>query len=61
MEELEKALQKKGVQTLYKYRNGTSEKQGVSFSFGDYKFKGSEVDRSFSLIKLQNHFSQRAS
>ena len=58
MEELEKALQKKEVETLYKYRNGTSERQGVSFSFGNYKFKGSELDRSFSLIKLQNYFSR---
>ena len=49
MEELEKALTKKGVETVYRYRNGTSEKQGVSFSLEDYKFKGSELDRNFSL------------
>ena len=58
MKELEKALTKKGVETVYKYRNGTSEKQGVSFSFGDYKFKGSEIDRSFSLNGLQKEITQ---
>ncbi len=53
MRELEKALQKTGIETVYKYKGETDEKQGVSFSLGEYKFKGSEVDRNYSLGYLQ--------
>ena len=58
MEELEEALKRKGIETLYKFKGVTSEKQGVSFTFGDYKFKGSEVDRNYSINGLQKQITQ---
>lgn len=53
MEELEKRLQKLGIEMQYKYKGQTSEKQGVSFKIGNDCFKGSKVDRQFSLGNLQ--------
>lgn len=53
MEELEKRLQKLGIETQYKYKGQTSEKQGISFKIGKDCFKGSKVDRRFSLGNLQ--------
>jgi len=35
-----------------KYKSGSQEVQGVSFSKGQYKFKGSEIDRSLSYARL---------
>ena len=40
----------------FKYKGQTSEIQGISFSKGEYTFKGSEVDRSFSYSKLDKCF-----
>lgn len=53
MEELERRLQKLGIEMQYKYKGQTSEKQGVSFKIGNDCFKGSKVDRQFSLGNLQ--------
>ncbi|SDX68507.1 Relaxase/Mobilisation nuclease domain-containing protein [Hydrobacter penzbergensis] len=53
MEELEKCLLKQGIQTLYKYKSHTQEKQGVSFKVDNISFKGSQVDRKFSLSGLE--------
>jgi hypothetical protein len=50
--ELIQLLAKQGIQTHLKYKSGTNEIQGISFSKGDYKFKGSEIDRSLSYSKL---------
>jgi hypothetical protein len=36
----------------FKYKSGTLEIQGISFSKGKYKFKGAEIDRSLSYGKL---------
>lgn len=49
MEELEMRLLKQGIQTQYKYKGQTQEKQGVSFRLDNISFKGSKVDRKFSL------------
>lgn len=54
MEELETRLLKQGIQTQYKYKSGTNEKQGVSFKIGEDCIKGSKVDRKFSFAGLQN-------
>lgn len=51
-EELESNLKKQGIDIAYKYKGQTNEVQGVSFKKGEYSFKGSEVDRSFSYSKL---------
>lgn len=53
MEELEKRLHKLGIEMQYKYKGQTTEKQGISFRIGSYCFKGSKVDRRFSLGNLQ--------
>lgn len=52
MEELQKQLGKQGIGMMYKYKSGTAEVQGVSFSKGKYQFKGSEIDRSLSYGKM---------
>jgi len=53
IEELEKRLHVQGIQTQYKYKGQTMEKQGVSFKIGADCFRGSQVDRKFSLANLQ--------
>jgi hypothetical protein len=53
MQDLEKKLQQQGIETQYKYKGQTIEKQGVSFRIGEYSFKGSKVDRQFSLSNLE--------
>jgi relaxase-like protein len=50
--ELRQALAKQGIVTHLKYKSGTTEVQGISFSKGEYKFKGSEIDRSLRYSKL---------
>lgn len=52
VEELENKLRKRGIETIYKYKGHTQEKQGISFKMGGYSFKGSQVDRKFSYISL---------
>jgi hypothetical protein len=53
IEELTQLLHRQGVETLYKYKGQTDEKQGISFRMGEYSFKGSQVDRKFSLGNLE--------
>jgi hypothetical protein len=50
--ELKQVLAKQGIGLHFKYRSGTTEIQGISFSKGEHKFKGSEIDRSLSFAKL---------
>lgn len=52
MDELQKELAKQNIGMMYKYKSGTNEVQGVSFSKGEYQFKGSEIDRSLSYGKV---------
>lgn len=52
MDELQKQLAMQGIEMLYKYKSGTQEIQGISFSKGEYQFKGSEIDRSLSYGKI---------
>lgn len=59
MEELEQRLLKLGIETQYKYKGQSQEKQGVSFKIGQDCFKGSKVDRQFSLGNLQKTLSQQ--
>lgn len=53
MQDLEKSLLSHGIETQYKYKGQTLEKQGVSFKIGEDCFKGSQVDRQFSLGNLE--------
>ena len=42
-----------------KYKGNSNEVQGISFSKGDYKFKGSEIDRSLSYAKLASAIKEQ--
>jgi hypothetical protein len=50
--ELIAKLERQGIQTIFKYKSGTSEIQGVSFAKDDMQFKGSKIDRNLSFGKL---------
>ena len=54
--QLQTRLAEKGIGIHFKYRGQTGEVQGISFSKGEYTFKGSEIDRSFSFSKLDKCF-----
>jgi len=56
-----KLLEESGVKPLIKYKRGTQEYQGISFEYGEFKFKGSEIDRNFSIHKLMAHFKSEVS
>jgi hypothetical protein len=56
-ERLETILAQKGIGIEFKYKSGSKEIQGVSFSMGEYKLKGSAIDRSCSYKNL-NDFLQ---
>ena len=57
--ELQQALAKQGIRLHLKYKSGSTEVQGISFSKGEYKFKGSEIDRSMSYAKLSEAVEQQ--
>ena len=53
VKELENRLINHGINTEYKYKRGTDEVQGISFSKSGYTFKGSQIDRMHSYKNLQ--------
>ncbi|RFZ81029.1 mobilization protein [Mucilaginibacter terrenus] len=57
--DLKQVLAKQGIVTHLKFKSGTTEVQGISFSKGEYKFKGSEIDRSLSYVKLNQAIEQQ--
>ena len=57
--ELKWLLSKQGIVLQFKYKSGSTEVQGISFSKGDYKFKGSEIDHSLSYAKLNTALEQQ--
>jgi hypothetical protein len=59
LEVLEFHLLRKGIEIKYKYKGQTKEKQGISFKKGHLSFKGSEIDRAFSLGNLQKALTLR--
>src|SRR5690606_12716210 len=60
LEELENHLLPHGIQVQYKYKGQTTEKQGIGFKIGNDCFKGSKVDRKFSLANLQKTLDMQA-
>ena len=58
--DLEKLLKEKGISISFKYKGQTNEVQGISFTIGDVTFKGSEVDRNFSYLKLDRQLKDNA-
>lgn len=59
IDELKQVLSKRGITIHLKYKGDTNEVQGISFSKGEYKFKGSEIDRSLSYTKLIQTIEQQ--
>ena len=59
MVQLNHELAKQGISMQLKYKSGTLEIQGISFSKGKYKFKGSEIDRSLSYSKLSKAIQEQ--
>ena len=59
MAQLKQELAKQGIGMQFKYKRGTTEIQGISFSRGEYKFKGSEIDRSLSYSKLSKAIQEQ--
>jgi hypothetical protein len=59
MVELKHELAKQSIGMQFKYKSGTLEIQGISFSKGKYKFKGSEIDRSLSYGKLSKAIQEQ--
>ena len=55
-QQLQRQLAEKGIGIHFKYKGQTDEVQGISFSKGEYTFKGSEIDRNFSFSKLDKCF-----
>jgi hypothetical protein len=53
MEELKTRLGKRGIVTEYKYKGQSLQKQGISFKMGEYRFKGSKIDRRFSYASVE--------
>ncbi len=59
VDDLEKRLLAQGIEIQYKYKGQTLEKQGISFKMGNVCFKGSQVDRKYSLAGLQKALEQQ--
>ncbi len=53
LDQLQHRLLRQGIEMQYKYKGQTLEKQGVTFKLGQYCFKGSKIDRKFSLSNLE--------
>ncbi|UPK72477.1 relaxase/mobilization nuclease domain-containing protein [Chitinophaga filiformis] len=55
---LEKELMRSGIDVQYKYKGNTQQLQGISFKKGSYAFKGSSIDRKYSVAGLQKAMQQ---
>lgn len=59
--DLEKLLKEKGVTLSFKHKsNDPNVIQGISFTKGEVTFKGSEVDRNFSYLKIDKLLKENA-
>ena len=59
LDDLKEKLQQQNIETLYKYKGQIEELQGISFRIGEYKYKGSEIDRKFSINNLKRTIEQQ--
>ncbi|MEO8172582.1 MAG: relaxase/mobilization nuclease domain-containing protein [Sediminibacterium sp.] len=59
MRELKALLERQKIAMIYKYKGQTNEVQGISFTKGKFKYKGSEIDREFSFGKLTKKLTQK--
>jgi hypothetical protein len=58
MDDLKASLEKEKIAMVYKFKGQTNEVQGISFIKGKFKYKGSEIDRSFSYGRLIKKLAQ---
>lgn len=56
--ELQDYLQSKGVNVEFKLKRTTEEIEGISFSYDNVSFKGSQIDRNFSFGNLKKEFDK---
>lgn len=57
-QQLQSHLTKDDIEIHFKYKGQTDVVQGISFTKGEYSFKGSEIDRNFSYSKLNAQLNQ---
>lgn len=58
LDALKMGLQKQHIDMLYKFKSSTNEIQGLSFQMGNFKYKGSEIDRQFSYLNLKKSIAR---
>lgn len=56
--EFQDYLQSKGVNVEFKLKRTTGEIEGISFSYDNVSFKGSQIDRKFSFGNLKKEFQR---
>jgi hypothetical protein len=59
LEDLEKLLLKRGITTRYRLDPGTGARVGVSFRIENHAFKGSQVDKDYSIRGLERQLAQQ--
>lgn len=64
LEDLRRGLEVHHIEMHYKFKGSTNNIEGVSFQMGNFKYKGSEIDRQFSYLNLKkiiarNYVSQQ--
>jgi hypothetical protein len=50
--DLERRLEREGIAITFKYKGGTSRREGIIFGKDGFSFNGSKIDRQFSFSKL---------
>lgn len=56
--EFQDYLQSKGINVEFKLKRTTGEIEGISFSYDNVSFKGSQIDRKFSFGNLKKEFEK---
>jgi hypothetical protein len=56
--DLKSLLEQSGIETVFKLKRTTNEIEGISFSYNNIAFKGSEVDRKFSYANMKKEFEK---
>jgi hypothetical protein len=57
LEDLEQKLLERGITTRYKQDPASGARVGISFRIGNYAFKGSQVDKDFSIRRLDQQLA----
>jgi hypothetical protein len=57
LKDLKERLERQKIEMIYKYKGQTNEVQGLSFKKGEFKYKGSEIDRQFSYGNLSKQIA----